>query len=690
MGNNLSIPEISTIESFKKSSGSVVNKPVVNKPVEEKKRFIKFIGPGYRNYGFEFKVGRMGGMEQSNSTKECGMDDIDFCTWDQAAGWVTHSRYMYVADVEIPTEAQVVHMYDKSKANMIDIKSIVPITEHPIWQYRDFAERVLNSRPGLLLQMKSIQVNMLTQRFVELHAKNLIGRQELTDLHYMWIAMAKPDLICNFPAKYKDSEDFWTELIKERPDAARCSPFLTMEQNKDLFFRPDYAGEVLRFNKETDSMRFLIAISCSGSRMKDYTNEEFLLLCKWRPTRATYIPRDRLTPEMTDLILASPYTSEHILLELPDAEKCVSTAYQQNKLGIAEKFGNRIADAVHAYIEKNQFLKKLVDANLLETIYGGFVREVAMCVLSGVNSLDDLFERIETYLDSADIDIVVTPKEVIDKSETRHGRRNRRIVRIAYDLTEVVGIVKQLNGAIEFYSSNYGEESPECQIEVMSAAAGTYVVWIPIEEVGPGCIGSKYRRYDLNIGVDILTNDTILNALTYDCAENRIEGLNNKGVLEVLQNRDIIPAEINQTWNEFGPTQGKMLIRFDKLFNRGYKVSKHFGLLYHLQILICKGFVTAHEKLFKEKSNQEFTIREWVNFDDGACCKKSDTNPSDCSFKVSTCINSSEHKMEQVTPKLILESLSPEFVTACKEAADEWHDDFSIMEKNAETYFMKQ
>ncbi len=79
MGNNLSIPEISTIESFKKSSGSVVNKPVVNKPVvnkpvvnkpvvnkpvEEKKRFIKFIGPGYRNYGFEFKVGRMDGMEQ--------------------------------------------------------------------------------------------------------------------------------------------------------------------------------------------------------------------------------------------------------------------------------------------------------------------------------------------------------------------------------------------------------------------------------------------------------------------------------------------------------------------------------------------------------------------------------------------------------------------------------------------------
>lgn len=78
-----------------------------------------------------------------------------------------------------------------------------------------------------------------------------------------------------------------------------------------------------------------------------------------------------------------------------------------------------------------------------------------------------------------------------------------------------------------------------------------------------------------------------------------------------------------------------------------------------------------------------------VEYDDSTYCKKSDADPSDHSFKVSTHINSSEHKMERVTPKLILESLSPEFVTACKEAADEWHDDFSIMEKNAETYFIK-
>jgi hypothetical protein len=76
-----------------------------------------------------------------------------------------------------------------------------------------------------------------------------------------------------------------------------------MEQARDLFFRPNYLEDIGSLCKETDSMRFLTAISLSSSNMRNYTDEEFLLLCKWRPINATYIPHDRLTPEMTDLIL---------------------------------------------------------------------------------------------------------------------------------------------------------------------------------------------------------------------------------------------------------------------------------------------------------------------------------------------------------------------------------------------------
>jgi len=691
--------------------------PAETQEKQEEKKYIKFICKDYKNYELEFKIGRVVDPEPFNSAKECGVGGIYFCTWDQAASWAAHSKYLYAADIEIPPTAQVVHMYDKSKADMIDIKSIVPITEHPIWLYGEFANRVLKDRSDLLPQLRSIPVDSLTQHFVERHAEWLIGRSELTEKHYMWIAAMKPCLTSKFPPEYKNSVDFWNRLIEECPNTVKYSPFLTMEQARDLFFRPNYLEDIGSLCKETDSMRFLTAISLSSSNMRNYTDEEFLLLCKWRPINATYIPHDRLTPEMTDLILASPYASGHIQLEVPEAEKCVSAAYQQNKEDLTEKFGKPIADAVHAYVEKTPFLKKLTDAKLLKTIYGGFIREVIMCVLENSkdanrNVRETLDKHIETYLDTADIDIIVTPPEIVTKSEEHYGRRTRRINKITYDLTEVVDIVKQLNGAIEFYSSKYGEESPGCSTDVKSASAGTYVVWIPIEEkvidasgsvadvndvptwsydeAGPSRTVRKYRKYDLNIGSKILTNDTLLNSLTYDCAEKCIEGMNNKGIFEVLQNRDIAPAELKQPWNYFGSAQGKMLMRVSKLFARGYKVSKHFGLLYHLQILMCRGFVSAYDKLSQQKGSDSYVGSEWINYISTAYTKKTDADPADYSFKVSNRISPSDHKMERVTPKLVLESLSSEFVAACQAAADEWHEDFSLLERNAETRFIKQ
>ena len=392
----------------------------------EYQRYIKFIGKDYSNFDLKYQIGRNIDIVPFNEQSECGAGGIYFCSWDYAFQWVNNDKYWFAADIVIPKTAKVIHMIDKSKSNMIDILSIKPITEHLIWSYSNFAKKAIMCRPDLLLQMNPIPDIYLTRDIVEKLKDLLINRAELTLEHYQWIAVADPKLILKFPNKIKTNE-FWQQIISERPDIILYSPFLTSKHERELFYKPRQSIEILTaIPNKTKAMNFIGTIY----GMFDYTHlkESFDLINHY-----LYHNYDLMFNEMND------------------------------------RMEKQIIDSIKSLSMSNVFINTIATLGIIGTIYGALIREVIIKVIEKTDNGD-----VNALITWADL-----PRDIVINLSLSFTVARRTKKSNVYDISKLVDIIYQLGGSIEVYNNSITQfvdvkETAPCTCRVIIPHNGYY------------------------------------------------------------------------------------------------------------------------------------------------------------------------------------------------------------------------
>ncbi len=647
------------------------------KPPSINPKYIKFIGADRKNFGFEFCVGRNVDVLPFNSKVDCGAGGLYFCTPEQASRWISSNDYALIAEVEIPDGAEVVHMPDhnKSKANVIDITSITPIEDHPLWQNPKFANSCLPYYPKVIRKLAMLPYDCLHRpSFLSRHADELIGRPELTLKHYVMMASVFSEHIRKFPAKITDNPEFWTEVLKENPKAIRFMTKADPVKNLDIFYGPSYCNYLSYRLHQTPAMKFLGALYGGfNSKIENLDDAALFNICRWSSDGSSRIPDDRLTREMRDALDANPY------IDGTDASKLT---YIHTSL---EEIFNRL-------VISNEFLRKLYEIGLLNVLFGGVVREVVIRHLESCSSQSNgqiTWDDLKDYMETSDIDLCVNVPFIGKPRSTLKKRTNTKAAN-TYDLTSLVAIVKDCGGIIEFYSTKYVEEQYYRSSEritpqtITAASAGTYAVWIPISNAAG--VTTKYMRYDINVGTSVTNSDTLLNSLTVsfnDTAGAKINGLTTTAMLDLLRSRVLLPSHPAIAVGKMSSQLGKCLIRTGKLYAKGYKLDRYTGLIYHLQILQCRGLNAAIQSCRIQKCAN---ANLWVAgqcMNTMAVIRTSTMQRAVDANDNAGFIGISATTTEPVTPEFVLKSLPDAFVAECAAIADTWEDDFSIVESYA-------
>jgi hypothetical protein len=99
--------------------------------------FVKVMNKDMINRGHRFQVG-LNEIDNFNSDPsiECA-PGIYFCEAKCAAKWAFELGYKYICDVEIPPDAKVLHLTEKSRTDKIILSRPVPIEDHQMWQNED-------------------------------------------------------------------------------------------------------------------------------------------------------------------------------------------------------------------------------------------------------------------------------------------------------------------------------------------------------------------------------------------------------------------------------------------------------------------------------------------------------------------------------------------------------------------------
>ncbi len=664
---NVGVP-ISQIENEMKITSDVA----APKPPSINPKYIKFIGAGRENFGFGFVVGRNVDIVPFDPRTDCAAGGLYFCTPDQASIWISAKDYALIAEVEIPDGAEVVHMehFNKSKANVIDITSITPIEDHPLWQNPKFLNACIELYPKAISKIATIPDNALKNpSFLDRNADALIGRPEMKLEHYILMGAVSIDHIGKFPAEITDNPEFWDGVIKKNPNAV-CFKRDSIDDVK-IFYGASRCKYLGYRNYKDPAMKFLGSLYGGfSSKMEDLDDSILVKICRWSVDGANRIPADRLTEEMRAALRLNPYLPADDNAD--DAE-------------MLSKINGTIEGIFDNLISSNEFLSKLREADLLSVLFGGFVREVVIKHLEDQSGGSIRWDDLKDYLSTSDIDLCVdVPIIRVPPPSYRVRSKSREF----YDLKKLVTIVKECRGTIEFYSLKYCETQdrlgrnplPVKDQRITAASAGTYAVWIPIQNT------TKSMRYDINVGTSVTNSDTLLNSLTVSVREPASVKLNgtSTAMLNLLRSRVLMPSNPAVAVNAMSSQLGKCLIRTAKLYTKGYKLDPYTGLIYYLQILRCQGLCDAvlkHRALsgMSDHMWKIFSVTRWgtVHKNQDAVMRTSAIQPvlDDCIVS-DTRIIASKTSIVPVTPEFVLNSLPYEFESACASMAATWNIDY--------------
>lgn len=98
------------------------------KMISKSSKWIRLLYTDMKHHGFKYAEGLNVDILPFNPIADCGPGGLYFCEEAHFMSWLD-ARHTLVADVEIPDDAQVSHMNNKSKADKIILKNIRPIEQ---------------------------------------------------------------------------------------------------------------------------------------------------------------------------------------------------------------------------------------------------------------------------------------------------------------------------------------------------------------------------------------------------------------------------------------------------------------------------------------------------------------------------------------------------------------------------------
>jgi hypothetical protein len=114
--------------------------------------YVKILNKSMKHNNFIYKEGLNVDHVPFDPTGECKAGGLYFCEVNDVHLYLNYGTL--IADVEIPSNAQVYREANKLKSDRIVITNIIPIRDHIIWTDPDFCNTIVNQCGGALKYAK--------------------------------------------------------------------------------------------------------------------------------------------------------------------------------------------------------------------------------------------------------------------------------------------------------------------------------------------------------------------------------------------------------------------------------------------------------------------------------------------------------------------------------------------------------
>lgn len=589
--------------------------------------YYKFITNNYTHFDLKYSLGLNVDHLPFDSRAECGPGGIYFCNKQDLAQWIGCG--VYLATVRVPTDAKLVSMVNKLKADKIWIDNIQPVLLHPDWDPAlDWSFIPFMYHSGIpCIPDRFIDGDVVpTHAFVLMCANGLFTTAQMTKL----MSRENPNLVEHISDFYLDDVSWITDVV------LKANPNMIMYKNPANNDRGRTALLNSIGSRTIRVMFHLRVLSPMSQFIHVHRCKKFYRAKRDQPSMLNTDLRycdiwmnrqylddacKEMTGEQIELLLQNPRFQLSVQYGAVKNSGNQALIDALNKRDVEfERFENELCKFIEEFIENDSFLSAMHRSNALYEIYGGLVREAAYAILNNL----PVHEHINRYVTTHDVDIASNASAA-----------------------EVYRIVRVLNGAIGYCGRNYLDGSSTEVTDIKNAPPGVYSVWIPH--------GNGLRRYDVGIDLCDTPNDFTINK-----GSIRVNGDKSTGYtpsdMHALKNRkldmiymhDIVIGR-NRPW--------KILVRMCKLYSRGYQPTKETALISHMLLRNAKANPDEMLTGYKKKPNYLITTAK----------EPTPEMFSSVNYIVSCCLES-----VLVDHENVFSHISEEFISALATKAAEW------------------